>query len=334
MRDPSRGVETVALLVTRACQLDCVYCRFRRDKPAMDDALLRRCADLALETESDECALVFLGGEPLLRLDKVLETMDYAASRRAREFPRKRLSFSVTTNGLLLDDAALDALAARGASIQLSLDGSRQEAQRPLKAAGKAYPTAALDAAFERLVRREVPFAVHSVISPDGVGALFDDALGFLERGAPQVHFQYRVGVEWTREAGLAYADAIARVAGEARRRGLPLAAKELMDSNEPAIVSESVTVDVDGLAYLGCTVPAMEDILPALKQTNLLGDARRLSLRELSAAAPGAAERAVAAHRGDDARGRIVASNLAMGKICLDAEAALRRKFPRGAAV
>jgi len=324
MRDPSRGVETVAMLVTRACQLDCVYCRFRRDMPAMDDALLRRCADLALENGSEQAALVFLGGEPLLRLGKVLETMDYASARRDAEFPGKRLSFSVTTNGLLLDDAALDALEARGASIQLSLDGSRQEAQRPLKAAGKAYPSAALDAAFARLVRRKVPFAVHSVISPDGVADLYNDALVYLERGAPQVHFQYRVGVEWPREAGLAYVDAIGRVGAEARRRGLPLDPKELMDSNEPAIVSWSVTVDVDGLAYLGCTVPAMEKILPALKTTNLLGDARRLSLRELTAAAPGAAERALAAHRGDAARERIVASNLAMGEICLNAEASV----------
>ena len=334
MRDPARGTETVALLVTRACQLDCVYCRFRRDKPAMDEALLRRCADLALEAESPECALVFLGGEPLLRLDQVLETMDYASARRAAEFPGKTQAFSVTTNGLLLDDAALDALGERGASIQLSLDGSRQEAQRPLKAAGKAYPSAALDAAFARLVRRKIPFAVHSVVSPEGVGSLFEDALDYLERGAPQVHFQYRVGVEWPREAGLAYAREIARVAEEARRRGLALSAKELMDSNEPAIVSPSVTVDVDGLAYLGCTVPAMEEILPALKTSNLLGDARRLGLRELMAAAAGAEARALDAHRGDARGERIVRSNIEMGRLCLEAEAALRRRFSSGAAV
>lgn len=325
------SVETVALLVTRACQLDCVYCRFRRDAPAMDDALLKRCADLALESDSRDGGLVFLGGEPLLRLDKVLMTMDYAAARRDAEFPGKKLSFAVTTNGLNLDDAALDALLSRGARVQLSLDGSRQEAQRPLKAAGKPYPSAALDAAFERLVRRKAPFAVHSVISPEGVGELYDDAFAFLERGAPQVHFQYRVGVEWTREAGFAYVDAISRVALEARRRGLPLEAGELMDSNEPAIVSSSVTVDVDGLAYLGCTVPAMEEILPKLKTTNLLGDARVKSLRELAAAAPRAWDRALAAHRGDGENERIVASNLAMGKICMEAADALRGR--RGAA-
>jgi hypothetical protein len=334
MRDASRGTETVALLVTRACQLDCVYCRFRRDKPAMDDALLRRCADLALEGGAPESALVFLGGEPLLRLDKVLETMDYAFARRDREFPEKTLAFSVTTNGLLLDDAALDALLARGAQVQLSLDGSRQEAQRPLKGAGKAYPSAALDAAFARLVRREAPFTVHSVVSPEGVGSLFDDAVSYLERGAPQVHFQYRVGVEWTREDGLAYAREISRLAEAARARGFALNPKELMDSNEPAIVSPSVTVDVDGLAYLGCTVPAMEEILPLLKETNRLGDARSASLAQLVAAGAGAEERALLAHGGDPVRERIVRSNLEMGRLCLEAEAALRRKYPSGAAV
>jgi hypothetical protein len=331
MRESARGVETVAVLVTRACQLDCVYCRFRRDLPAMEEDLLRRCADLALEADTPTPGLVFLGGEPLLRLDLVLDAMDYAARRRAKEFPGKTLSFSVTTNGLLLDEAALDALLSRGASIQLSLDGSRQLAQRPLRAAGHPYPHARLDEAFRFLVRRKTPFSVHSVISPEGVSDLYADAVSYLEQGAPQVHFQYRVGVEWTREAASAYVNEISRVAAEAGRRGLPLRASELMDSNEPAIVSGSVTVDVDGSAYLGCTVPAMEEILPALKRTNLLGDARRLSLRELSSAANGAAERALAAHRDDPERARIVASNLEMGRICAEADAALRRSA-RGA--
>lgn len=325
MRDAARGSETVALLVTRACQLDCVYCRFRRDAPAMDRALLRRCADLALESPAPESALVFLGGEPLLALPKVLETMDYAARRRGKEFPRKTLSFSVTTNGLLLDDAALDALSARGASIQVSLDGSRQESQRPLKAAGRPYPRAELDAAFARLVRRRVPFAVHLVVSPEGVESLRADALAYLERGAPQVHFQYRVGVLWTEERGRAYVREIAALAADAAARGFALNPKELMDSNEPAIVSPSVTVDVDGRAYLGCTVPAMEEILPRLKETNLLGDARTRTLAELIAAGAGAERRALDAHRGDPALA-IVRSNLEMGRLCLEGEAALRR--------
>lgn len=324
MRDPARGCQTVAVLVTRACQLDCVYCRFRRGVPPMDDALLRRCADLALEARGEECALVFLGGEPLLGLDKVLETMDYALER-ARRLPGKRLSLSLTTNGLLLDERALDALERRGASIQLSWDGSRQSAQRPLRSGKGPYPTAAIERAFDLLVRRGRPFAVHGVVSPDGVDALYPDALEHLSRGATQVHFQYRVGVEWTPEAGRRYVSEIARLAAEARRRGLPLDLKELMDSNEPAVVSPSVTVDVDGLAYMGCAVPAMEEILPALKGAALLGDARKLSLAQLSAACAGGEERALAAHRGDPERLKIVESNLAMGRLCLEAEAALR---------
>lgn len=327
MRDETRGSETLALLVTRACQLDCVYCRFERNLPHMPQELLRRCADLLLEARSPEVTMVFLGGEPLLRLPQVLAAADYALERRAREFPAKRLSLTLTTNGLLLDDTALDALLARGVSIQLSHDGSLQGAQRP-PLAPRPGAEEALERVLERLLRRGVSFALHTVVSPEGVERLRPDALAWLERGVPRVHFQYRVGAVWTRERGHAYVRELARLALEARTRGFALDTKELIDSNEPAIVSRSATVDVDGFAYMGCAVPAMELVLPRLKDCNRLGDARTETLEELMAAAAGVERRAERLYADDPKLERIMRSNLEMGAICREAEAVMRRRL------
>lgn len=331
MRDPAVGAQTVAALVTRACQLDCVYCRFRRDSAPMSPALLRRCAALLLEAPARETTLVFLGGEPLLRLREVLAAAD-EASRDAARRPGKALNFALTTNGLLLSSDAVDALLDRGISIQVSYDGSLQAAQRPPRGGGATAP-GAVEAAIDLLVRRGARFAVHVVVSPEGVGSLRRDGLALLERGVPQLHYQYRVGVEWTSEAAAAYAREVAALALSARERGHTLSSGELMDANEPAIVSPSVTVDTDGRAYAGCAVPAMELILPALKESSYLGRADDSSLAQLAARAEGAAERALLAHRGDPARLAILQSNLAMGRACLVAERALRRALEGGRA-
>lgn len=313
----SAGVpESLAALVTRACQLDCVYCRFRRG-PAMSDALLRRCVDVLREAPCAEPTLVFLGGEPLLSLDKVLATADYA--RRSG----KRLRLALTTNGLTLDDAAADALSERGIRVHLSLDGSRQDVQRPSRAGVRA--AARPQAALALLVRRGADFAVHMTVSPEGVESFVEDALRYLEAGAPRVHFQYRVGAFWPARAARAYVREAARFALAARERGFALDPSEVMDSNEPSIVSRSVTVDTDGKAYLGCAVPAMELILPRLKACNFLGDVRTAGLRELIAAADGAEERARRLYADDPELDRVVASNLELGRLCASVRPALR---------
>ncbi len=66
-------------------------------------------------------AVTFYGGEPLVRFDLVKQLIEYA---RARYGPL--LSFSLSTNGLLLDEATGDFLAGHWVSLALSLDGPKQ----------------------------------------------------------------------------------------------------------------------------------------------------------------------------------------------------------------
>lgn len=287
MRDPARGVETVVALLTRACQLDCVYCKFERGPADMTPELLRACID-ALPRGG---TLQFLGGEPLLRMELVEEGLRHG---------RGRVGFALTTNGLLLDERKLERL--EGVRLQLSHDGPAQVRQRGAAAAKAGR-------ALELLRRSGREFSVHMVVSPDGLEEQFEAA----RRLGGDVHVQYRVGVYWSEEAADRYYEELRRL-GEALGRRW----SDMVDANEPAIVSRGCTVDTDGLCYLGCTVPAMELILPRLKECNALGRIGEAPLDELVARRPDAAARAAALYPDDPEKAAIIRSNLRMGELAL----------------
>jgi uncharacterized protein len=66
----------------------------------------------------------FFGGEPLMNWDVVTETVHYA--RSLEKLHNKTFRFTVTTNGLLLDDAKIDFINAEMSNVVLSLDGRKE----------------------------------------------------------------------------------------------------------------------------------------------------------------------------------------------------------------
>ena len=65
--------------------------------------------------------LDFFGGEPLMNWDAVKEIVDYARSKE--EEYNKKFRFTVTTNGVLLDDDSIDYINKEMKNVVLSLDG-------------------------------------------------------------------------------------------------------------------------------------------------------------------------------------------------------------------
>ena len=87
------------LLLTRACPMDCVYCRLGHRSGAMSRRTWRRAVDLLL-LEEGPLELQLMGGEPLLEYGLMREILAYASARAVRK--EKSLRLGVTTNGLLL----------------------------------------------------------------------------------------------------------------------------------------------------------------------------------------------------------------------------------------
>ena len=124
----SHEVKALCLQVSHDCNLRCRYCfadegayhsvrevmSFETAKAAIDFLLRESGSRKVLEVD-------FFGGEPLMNLEVVKETVYYAKAEAAKL--GKRFLFTTTTNGLLLDDDAIKFFNEEMENVVLSLDG-------------------------------------------------------------------------------------------------------------------------------------------------------------------------------------------------------------------
>lgn len=173
----------LTLILTESCNLRCTYC-YQPSYPErhMDSRVAIAAIERSIEEGANQIALTFFGGEPLLRKEALLEILVAArALERRYEIP---VTAKVSTNGLLVDEAFIAAAAQLGLFISLSCDGveASQNSGRPTAEGDESAP--AVYRALELLVRRRLPFATYSVITPNNVTRLDESIRMLWERGA------------------------------------------------------------------------------------------------------------------------------------------------------
>lgn len=127
---PAGGLKALCLHVAHDCNLQCRYCfagggRFGGGRNRMSLAVARAAVDFLVAEGGDRAAyaLDFFGGEPLLNMPAVRETVEYARSR-GRD-TGKSFRFTLTTNAVQLDDETIEFLDGNMDNVVLSLDGRR-----------------------------------------------------------------------------------------------------------------------------------------------------------------------------------------------------------------
>lgn len=125
-------IKALCLNVAHTCNLSCEYCFAKGGKYSGPDAIMtkeiaRSAIDFLLENSGSHYNLDidFFGGEPLLNFDVVKDTVAYAKSKE--EEYKKHFNFTLTTNGLLLDDEVIDYLNENMKNVVLSLDGRKEK---------------------------------------------------------------------------------------------------------------------------------------------------------------------------------------------------------------
>ena len=86
----------------------------------------KHAIDFLLENSGDRpnLELDFFGGEPLMNFGVVKQVVEYARSRE-KEY-NKKFRFTITTNGLLLDDEKIDFINREMSNVVLSIDGRKE----------------------------------------------------------------------------------------------------------------------------------------------------------------------------------------------------------------
>lgn len=128
----SAQIKALCLHVSHDCNLRCKYCfastgdfgtghrmtmDFETAKKAIDFVIARSGKRRNIEVD-------FFGGEPLMAMDTVKRTVEYA--RSIEEKAGKCFRFTITTNGMLLNDENIEYINREMSNAVLSLDGRRE----------------------------------------------------------------------------------------------------------------------------------------------------------------------------------------------------------------
>ncbi|MFI3210380.1 MAG: thioether cross-link-forming SCIFF peptide maturase [Peptostreptococcaceae bacterium] len=124
-------VKALCLHVAHDCNLKCKYCfaaqgDFGGQKNMMSYETGKKSIDYLMKNSGNRRNLEidFFGGEPLMNFEVVKQLVTYG--RKVEKEFNKNIRFTLTTNGVLLDDDKIDYINEHMHNIVLSLDGRRE----------------------------------------------------------------------------------------------------------------------------------------------------------------------------------------------------------------
>ena len=146
MQNRAPVVKALCLHVAHDCNLSCRYCfagegEYHGSRGLMSFETGRKALDylIAHSGSRHNLEVDFFGGEPLLNWEVVKELVAYGRQREAET--DKRFRFTLTTNGVLLNDEIMDFCNREMGNVVLSLDGRRQvhDHMRPFPKGAGSY---------------------------------------------------------------------------------------------------------------------------------------------------------------------------------------------------
>ena len=124
-------VKALCLHVAHTCNLNCSYCfasqgKYHGERAVMSFEVGKQALDFLVAHSGGRHNLEvdFFGGEPLMNFQVVKELVAYARSIEAES--GKHFRFTLTTNGMLIDDEVIDFANREMSNVVLSLDGRKE----------------------------------------------------------------------------------------------------------------------------------------------------------------------------------------------------------------
>ena len=127
----SHVIKALCLHVAHTCNLNCSYCfasqgKYHGERAIMSFEVGKRALDFLVENSGTRRNLEvdFFGGEPLMNWQVVKDLVAYA--RSIEKDAGKNFRFTLTTNGVLLDDEVTEFCNREMHNVVLSLDGRKE----------------------------------------------------------------------------------------------------------------------------------------------------------------------------------------------------------------
>lgn len=124
-------VKALCLHISHDCNLACRYCfagqgEYQGDRALMSFEVGRKALDFLIANSGSRRNLEvdFFGGEPLMNFDVVKQLVAYG--REQEKLHNKNFRFTLTTNGVLLDDDIMEFCNQEMGNVVLSIDGRKE----------------------------------------------------------------------------------------------------------------------------------------------------------------------------------------------------------------
>lgn len=124
-------IKALCLHIAHDCNIRCEYCfasqgDFKGTRSLMSEEVGKQALDFLIENSGNRRNLEvdFFGGEPLLNFDVVKKLVDYGREREKET--NKKFRFTLTTNGVLLNDEIIEYVNENMENIVLSIDGRKE----------------------------------------------------------------------------------------------------------------------------------------------------------------------------------------------------------------
>ena len=124
-------IKALCMHIAHTCNLNCEYCfasqgKYHGERAVMSFEVGKRALDFLVENSGTRHNLEvdFFGGEPLMNFDVVKKLVEYARSIEKEK--KKNFRFTLTTNGILIDDDVIEFCNKEMSNVVLSLDGRKE----------------------------------------------------------------------------------------------------------------------------------------------------------------------------------------------------------------
>ena len=151
-------IKALCLHVSHDCNLRCQYCFASTGdfgtghRMTMDIETAKKAIDFVIERSGNRrnIEVDFFGGEPLMAMNTVKATVEYARSLEKEH--NKNFRFTITTNGVLLSDENIEYINREMSNAVLSIDGRPEVNDRMRKTVGGSGSYEVILPKFQKLV--------------------------------------------------------------------------------------------------------------------------------------------------------------------------------------
>ena len=197
-------VKALCLHIAHDCNLKCKYCfaeegEYHGHRSLMSSKVGKAAIDFLIKASGKRRNLEvdFFGGEPLMNFDVVKEIVEYG--REQEKLYNKNFRFTITTNGILLNDDIIDYINKNMHNVVISLDGRKEinDMMRPRAGGQGSYDV--IVPKFQKLAesRHQTDYYIRGTFTRNNLD-FSKDVLHMADLGFKQISVEPVVGEDTT----------------------------------------------------------------------------------------------------------------------------------------